>query len=1088
MASSEVLNYGNLSDNAILEIFENAILKKVKRKYQNKIRNGKPLKSNYIVIESDPEPYTRRVIEPIINKFLPYIDFNSEVHKKTSLGNLKKPDGFIVSKNENINKNLLIEWEPFNEDLRIKKDHGVNQAKTWISDINIGQNNDALVTNGRDWIFVTTQRIKDEIRVIENDLSIKQAFKLMEDIYNTEKICKYDFEESIDITDKFYNWYVALIYGGEYLSKDNKKKVISKEDCLINNIKFSSNKQEKENFIRLNFTRLIFIRILNEYGIIKDDILNYLNKSEPEDFHNRVNQLFFETLNTPLTVRENVPKFYETIPFLNGDLFRKKPIDTKGLIIRRNSFVKAMEFLRTFNFTKEFEDTKNNYRIDNTINPEILGHILEKTIENRKESGVYYTPQIITEYMSEDIIRNYLLKEIKKFLKEKDDIRWKYIEKFEDIYDFDNIILKKIYHKYIKNIKICDPAVGSGAFLLSCGNTLFDIRTNIFEKIEIKENDYTIKKEIIQDNLYGVDIKEPAVDICKLRLWLWIIEKQEPEPLPNIDFNIRKGNSLIGYTNADTIKIDVKDISTWEKKANLMEIFLERNNMINDYYKNGNVRVQQRLKERIDEITVDFNNKLNESLINDLGREKIKADSNKLSSLTVFHWIMEFSEVFENNNGFDIIIGNPPYYRITFASKFEQKIIGKLGILKDYHHGQGDIYYDFIVRSYEILREGGHFIFITSRYWLESAYANYLKKFIKNKVKLTKIIDFREQLIFKGVDIHNTILSYLKEKPEKTNRYFDANFFDEKIVGRIKSKNLKDHLEMVGSYNLNDWKINENWAFVTKEYKDLFMKIKKIKTHLGDDYKCNQYTNCFRKKHKPLLIFNEKPNNIPDKFLRKYRKMGEIKKFTVSSSVDKFVLVIHDEKKAMDDLALSRYLSSNKILKGEIFEIKDVSDKNIDKYNEVIYIGYRVPRLIYNFIYEDENTWVDNTYFITQKKSTSFSLMYLTGILNSELMRYYIDVVGKKKDFEIEIGSTFIHNLPVILKRASLSNKEIKIVNEIEKNSSSIVNFERKNRKIDVLIEDLNNLIYDLYKINENERILIKAYLSETYNKLYQTT
>jgi hypothetical protein len=369
--TSEVFIYEDLSNEAILEMFQNSILKNVKKKYQNKIKNGKALKSDYLEIESDPEPYTRRKIEPLLNKFLPKIDFNAEVHKITSLGNLRKPDGFIKSKDKKLNKNILIEWEPFNEDLRAKKDHGINQAKAWISDINIGQNNDALVTNGRDWILITTQMIKNEIRVIEKDFSVKQALKLMEDIYNGKEVPKYDLDERIDITEKFYNWYVALIHGGEYIDKENKRNFISKENCLINNIKNTSDKQEKEDFIRLIFTRLIFIRILNEYGIIKEDLLNYLRNTEPEDFYNRINQLFFETLNTPIKERENIPDIYEQIPFLNGDLFRQKSIDNKGLKIERESYIDAIQFLRTFNFMKEFENLEKNYRIDNTINPEI---------------------------------------------------------------------------------------------------------------------------------------------------------------------------------------------------------------------------------------------------------------------------------------------------------------------------------------------------------------------------------------------------------------------------------------------------------------------------------------------------------------------------------------------------------------------------------------------------------------------------------------------------------------------------------------------------------------------------------------------
>jgi len=1083
--ANDTININSFSEDSIFTIFQHAILEGVKKEYHQKLKTGKPIKSNYLIIKSDPEAYTRSKLEPQIKKFLPQVDFHTEIHKKTSLGSLKKPDGFILSKDVNINNNLLIEWEPFNEDLRIRKEHGINQAKIWISDINIGNQNDALVTNGKEWILIKTKKMKDEIRVIEQDLTVKEALKLIENVYNGEKIPERPTENVLDITEKFYNWYVALIHGGEYIDKNNIKRVITKEECLINNVVNASKEKEKEDFIRLNFTRLIFIRILTEYGIIKDDILNYLRDTEPENFYNRINQLYFESLNTPYIERINLPKTYYNIPFLNGDLFRVKNVDKKGLRIKRKSFINAIQFLRTFHFKKEYEDIQNNYRIDNTIDPEILGHIFEKTIKDRKSSGVYYTPQVITQFMAKEIIENYVKKRIINYLREKDDSQWKYIEKLEDIYDLPNVILKRFFSTTIKKLKICDPAVGSGAFLLSCGNILFQIRKEIMKKLEVSINEYKIKKEIIQDNLYGVDIKEAAVDICKLRLWLWIIQKQKPEPLPNIDFNIRIGNSLIGYTNVESIKIDAEDISSWVKKADLTEIFMDRNNLIKKYYSMIDPSTQQKLWEDIDKLTHLFNKNLNEAIQNDIKKEKVDLKSLEVSDLSFFHWIMEYSEVFEENNGFDIIIGNPPYFRVTFAPKSEQKIIGKLGILKNYHHGQGDIYYDFIVRSFELLKKGGHFVFITSRYWLESAYANYLKKFLKEKVNLIKIIDFREQLIFKGVDIHNSILYYEKKNPKMLNEHFKVYQFKKDLSLSLKSANLEDYLEDIGSYNIKDWSIDENWAFIPRDHKTLFMKIKKIKTKLGDDYNCNQYTNSFRKRHKPLLIFEEKFKKIPEEFLRNYRKMGEIKKFSIDPLINKYVVVIHNREKAWNNTQLNQYLVLKNISKSDLIEIKRNSEKNVDKYDEIIYIGYRIPRLLFNFTYVDDKTWIDNTYFITKKKATAFSLKYVIAVLNSDLMRYYIDIVGKKKENEIEIGSTFLKNLPFILRRGYLDKSKIDQIKEIEKIVSEIIKLEILNKNIDEKIEQLNNLIYQLYDIKDQEKILIKEYISETISDLY---
>jgi len=339
--------------------------------------------------------------------------------------------------------------------------------------------------------------------------------------------------------------------------------------------------------------------------------------------------------------------------------------------------------------------------------------------------------------------------------------------------------------------------------------------------------------------------------------------------------------------------------------------------------------------------------------------------------------------------------------------------------------------------------------------------------------------------LFKGVDIHNSILSYTKQQPFKNNNFFEAFLFDENFANELKSLDLNDYLEKVGEFELGNWKNDENWAFTPKLHKELFMKIKKIKTKLGDDYNCNQYTNSFRKKHKPILIFDDKPKQIPEEFLRKYRKMGEVRKFCVEPLINKYIVVIHNREKAWNDSQLKRYLLSNNMSKADLIEIKKESEKNIDKFDEVIYIGYRIPRLLYNFTYEDDKTCVDNTYFITKKKATAFSLRFLTAVLNSNLMRYFIDIMGKKKDHEIEIGSTFIKSLPIILRRGSLSDFKLNQINIIKQIVSDIIKLEKKNKNIDDKINQLNEFIYNLYEISDEEKTLINDYISEKLSKLY---
>ena len=157
------------------------------------------------------------------------------------------------------------------------------------------------------------------------------------------------------------------------------------------------------------------------------------------------------------------------------------------------------------------------------------------------------------------------------------------------------------------------------------------------------------------------------------------------------------------------------------------------------------------------------------------------------------------------------------------------------------------------------------------------------------------------------MDIHNSILSYAKHQPLKKQNCFEVYLFDDDFAGELKSLDLNDYLKKAGQFNLANWKDDENWAFTPKLHKKLFLKIKKIKTKLGDNYNCNQYSNSFRKKYKSILIFDDKPTQIPEEYLRKYRKMGEVRKFSVEPLSNKYIIVIHNKEKAWNDTKLKKF-------------------------------------------------------------------------------------------------------------------------------------------------------------------------------------
>lgn len=336
------------------------------------------------------------------------------------------------------------------------------------------------------------------------------------------------------------------------------------------------------------------------------------------------------------------------VPFLNGGLFRFQKysgdkIDETDLQIEGYDWEDLIIILNSYNW--QVKDIPEEENLEDgtfqTLTPEVLGHIYEKfiitvekldeiTIEylesveigeggkiedkGNKKVGAYYTPEDITQ----KIVENTLL----KHLNDKTGVK---AESLKSVKSEKN---KSQIESTLEDIKILDSSVGSGHFLMAAGEHLADWRTDPNEN----GNDYEIKKEIILNNLYGVDIMEGAVEICRLRLWLWLIASAETslnaenlglEPLPNIDFNIRQGNSLIGYVEKETLKSGENYNIEEFKSKSMDEMFEHRQSLIKKYQDSSEEDKAKKLKDKIQNITAEYNDKLDEKIYKDLKRKGV---------------------------------------------------------------------------------------------------------------------------------------------------------------------------------------------------------------------------------------------------------------------------------------------------------------------------------------------------------------------------------------------------------------------------------------------------------------------------------
>lgn len=499
----------------------------------------------------------------------------------------------------------------------------------------------------------------------------------------------------------------------EKVTKKFYKEFKDQHDKFLEFIEGIEDSKEKSWYASILLNRLMFIYFLQRKGFVNNGELNYLNKKlneskniQPDIFYsNFLKKLFFEGFAIPEEKRSfETNKLLGKIKYLNGGLFLEHSIEKNNKInIKDEAFENIFNLFESYSWN--LNDTAGGK--DNEINPDVLGYIFEKYI-NQKELGAYYTKPEVTEYLCEKTINKLLVEKINKYNDKK----------FDSISDvllkLDERNCRILFREILPSISILDPSCGSGAFLVSAMKTLINIYSAILGKIEFlsdrdlkkelenikKEHSslaYFIKKKIITNNLFGVDIVEEATEIAKLRLFLALVASAEKiddlEPLPNIDFNIMSGNSLIGLLHVSSEKYDEKkkkeQLGFFVSNKTYQEIVKEKDLLIKTYRETSTYAEDlSSLKENIKNIKFDAYKDLNQILLDEftslgikyeeatwdetkdkLGKPKKRSlkieDINKTNP---FHWGYEFDKILESG-GFDIIITNPPWDMFQVNSK-----------------------------------------------------------------------------------------------------------------------------------------------------------------------------------------------------------------------------------------------------------------------------------------------------------------------------------------------------------------------------------------------------------------------------------
>ncbi len=1010
----------------------------------------------------------------------------------------------------------------------VGKNENTHTAQSYLSPIIADESKDLNLSNIENAFSI--EKVTKEFFEKYRDLFLKLTDSLNEIVKKDQKV-RADFKnrgvETVNFTKKLLGQVVFLYF-------------LQKKGW------FGVGRDEEWGTGPKNFLRLLFEKKIVDYNNFFNDIL------EP---------LFYEALAT-----EREDSFYSRfnckIPFLNGGLF--DPINNydwvhTDIVLLNDIFSNKhktkegdegsgiLDVFDRYNFTvKEDEPLEKEVAVD----PEMLGKVFENLLEvkDRKSKGTYYTPREIVHYMCQQSLCNYLAEELKeKITKEEIDTLIKYGEsaiehdsrvetygKETKTYSFklsENIRKNaSLIDEKLSDIRVCDPAVGSGAFLVGMMNEIVRVRNALTTYLRDKKQRtfYDFKRNAIHYSLYGVDMDPGATEIAKLRLWLSLVVDEEDikqiKPLPNLDYKIMQGNSLIEdlvinnivikFNLDDVVKVDRRTKKTKELfkkevqhtlfKDKSEDIFEELKKLHSVYFEENNKNKRLILKEKIvsteqlfitakceeeiERLNVFKNNCRDRKRISNV-ESQIKTIHSTLRKLKkegtkpFFLWKLNFSEVFIDKGGFDVIVGNPPYVQL-------QKTGGELANVYeqcDYvtFSRTGDIYTLFYEKAHRLLRTHGIACLITSNKWMRAGYGKLIRRYFIDVVSLLILIDFGDAPLFKNATTYTNILLF-KNIPPSDCRCSVYDLSKEKgVEGRLlyylrnlQGKYISNFTEVsyliVNKYEfqikqkveakgipLKNWDIDIYRGILTG-FNEAFIINTEIKERL-----CREDPNCL-KIIKPILrgrdvkrykaefaglwlinthngYDNEPPVDINDyPVIKDYLKEIERKRvageYGEKAKKAKGLFKRDDQGITPYNLRNCAYIPSLEL--GKIIWAEIVFDSA--------------------FYYDEDNYYPEATCFVM----IGNRLKYLQALLNSKLLtfafrKYYAG--GDLRGNTFRYKKVFVEKLPVL----RISEREQQSFGKIV---DKIVGDKKKGKDTLILEEEIDELVFDLYALTAEER------------------
>ena len=859
--------------------------------------------------------------------------------------------------------------------------------------------------------------------------------------------------------------------------------------------------------------------------------------------------LFFGILNTKPEDREilfisknwdiRLLEEFSGIPYLNGGLFEADDVDKQPIDFSYTHFKDLMDFFSQYNFTIDENDPDDS---EVGIDPEMLGHIFENLLEDNKDKGAFYTPKEIVQYMCRQSVIQYLKTH------EPSDQYADAIEQLinegvvNPILQSKNIAIR--FTQLLKEVKVCDPAIGSGAFPMGILYVLYHAIHHLHSHAEPHGNfDSTqTKRDIIQNNIFGVDIEQGAVDIARLRFWLaLVVDADKPQPLPNLDYKITCGNSQIYRYALDMPIADVfeeynrvgkenarKEKSIWNKftledykrlvvgyteehtdKVGLKAKINDIKNCFKTTLAQGDIRQRQLAEQRVYEyeaIPLFGKRKAEEdpigyaaakSKLNKL-KEKEHAILNNKKYEKSFEWRFEYPQLLDDKGafiGFDIIIANPPYIKEGRMSKtfFEP--------YKDspYYKGKMDIWYLFACNGLDLLNPNGVLCFIATNNWTTSFGASKLRDKVIKETRICNIVDFGAVMMFESASIQTMIMMFQKDKVtddytfdyrrltaykatekeaiailEPSYKTYEqaecytptirrANLYDKNITFSQSSDILGVISSLSSVIYLNDKEIAQGIVFPQDTLN------KKNQQKLGPQFEINQGIFVLTSAELETLALNQDELSL----IKPYYTNENISRYGVQKG-NKYWTIYTDSRyknpNSLDcfpnikrhlDRFVSVFTSDNKP-----YGLHRAREERFFVNNKVIAVRKCVGHPI--FSYCDIECYLSQTFNMIQ--TDRVNLKYLTGLLNSKLIEFWLKNKGKMQGANYQLDKEPLQQIPIAVPSNDVQEIVAKLVdmiiliNTADERASELVQNSYISSELEKLID---GCIYEIYLPSE---------------------